>query len=145
MDAKKLFNVVMYVLSIITLIFKIYDYKGANEIFIISSAFMIYSLFKYAIADNALAGMSNRLNYFLVGLLLITIISIVFKNMHWHGLTILVFIDYLFFICTPILLVFQKDSACVSKQFMIIYSLQMLYIITLMRHNPIVQFLENSI
>ena len=145
METKKIINLIMVGLSIATLIFKMNQYSGANEIFIISVAVMLFSLFKYALADNVIAGMGNVLNYFMVGSVVITLFTIVFKNMHWGGETLLVMLSYLSIAITPLILIFQKDSVCVSKQFMIIYSLQVLYMITLMRHNPIVQFLENCI
>ena len=82
MDAKKILNIVAFALAVIGVLFKANHLPGAGISIMLSGVTMLLTLFMFGAKDNKEAGLSDGLNYFLVGTLALFIVGIVFKVQH---------------------------------------------------------------
>ena len=123
MNKKTIFNVAAFVMMVIGLLMKANHVAGADISIIFSIATLLYTIFIFAFKDNKEAGINDRMNYFLTGVLAFWFIVSVFKFEHWAGSSILVNLGYSFALMLPIIFFIQKENFKISKQFFITISI----------------------
>ena len=141
MNTKKILNIVALVLVVIGLFLKTNHFMGANIAIILSALTMLVTLFMFAVKDNKEAGLSDWLNYFLVGTLSLWIIGAIFKFQHWEGSAIFLFVGYALAPLVPIALIFQTSDFKISKQFFITFFIFFILLLGVVPRNP---YLHNT-
>ncbi len=144
MKTKSIVNILAFAFLVSGLLLKANHLAGANIAIILSSAIMLSSLFLFALKDNKESGMTDTLNYLLIGSVSFWIISTLFKFMHWPGSQIIAIIGYTLAFLLPIIFIFQKQDFKISKQFFITFLTFFILIIGLIPHNPISRFLGDG-
>ena len=140
MNTKTILNIASFALMAVGIALKASYMAGGPIAIILSCAIMLYSLFMFTVKDNKEAGLTDGLNYFLIGTLTLWIIGSIFKIQHWPGAGIFVYIGISLGIILPIILIIQKAEFKISKQFLIIFCIFfMLITCVFIRNNPVVQ------
>ncbi len=123
-----------WLLIFIGILFKAYHWPGANVSILLSAILMIVSLFAFAIKDNRLAGASDGLNYFMVGMLTMFIVVTIFRMQRWPGADHLVMVAFPLAFVFPLFLIFQKGEFKISRQFAITFFTYFILFISLFRN-----------
>ncbi len=128
---KTILNVIALTLAIISVIFKLNQMPEVSIPFVLSIAMILVLLFFYAFKDNKEAGMSQSLNYLLIGTLSLFAIGFLLAEMHWYYIHLISIIATLIAVITSGLLVFLKQTFTVSKQYIIVFFIYMILLISL--------------
>lgn len=118
---KKILNLLALILVIAGLCLKMNGIEGANIVILISAVTMLLSHGLFTINDNKEAGLSNWLNYLLVGILTLFIVGALFKILHWPFSTMLLVAGFGLLPISILALIFQKEESKISKQFFITF------------------------
>lgn len=144
MNTKSILNIVAFVLVIIGVLLKTNSKVGANIAIILAGATLLLGLFMFAFKDNKETGMTNGLNYLLVGTLAFLIVGAEFKGQHWTGWPLILGIAYILAFIVPIIFFSQKNDFKISKQFFISLYLFFILVLGLLPHNPISRTINNE-
>ena len=82
---KKILNLLAFGLTIAGICLKVNDLRGADILLVLSAATLLTSLIVFTIKDNKDAGLSNWLNYLLIGIVALFIVGATMKFQHWPG------------------------------------------------------------
>jgi hypothetical protein len=137
MKTINILNTITYVLILIGIIFKNAHYPGANIILLIGISGMLSSVVIYGMNEANETGMSKSLNYTLIIGLIIYIVALTFKLFHWPGGNMMMLLGYFIAIIIPVLMITQKSSFAVSRQYFTSFLLYFLLLIGTLPHNPI--------
>jgi heme/copper-type cytochrome/quinol oxidase subunit 4 len=144
MNAKKILNIVAFALAVTGVLCKANHWPGASIALILSAVTMLLSLFMFGVKDNKEAGLSNGLNYFLVGTLALFIVGIIFKIQHWPSAGIFVVIGYALAFLLPIIIIAQKSDFKVSRQFTVTFLTYFIILISLFPNNPVEKYFKGG-
>ena len=140
MNTKAILNSVAFALMIIGIALKASYNPGGTTAIILSSATMLLTIFMYGVKDNKEAGLTDGLNYFLIGTLAFWIVGAVFKMQHWPGAGLFVYVGIPLGIILPIVLILQKADFKIAKQFLVTFLIFFMLITSVfIRNNPVVQ------
>ena len=144
MNTKKFLNIAAFALVMIASFLKANHLIGGSIAGPLSVIAMLASLFMFAVKDNKEAGMSDGLNYFLIGTVTFWIIGTTFKFYHWAGSEIFVYVGCALAVILPIILMVQKDDFKVSKQFIITFFTYFLLLLAILSHSPLITMLRGG-
>ena len=144
MNMKKILNIAAFVLAVAGVLSKANHWPGANIALILSGATMLVTLFLFGVKDNKEAGLSNGLNYFLVGTLALFIVGIIFKIQHWPSAGIFVVMGYALAFLLPIIIIVQKRDFKVSRQFTVTFLTYFIILISLFPNNPAEKYFKGG-
>jgi hypothetical protein len=102
-------------------------------------------LWNYGLPANREAGISNKLNYFLVGTMSVFLVGLVFKFLHWPGAGIFVVVAYGLAFSIPLVMMAVKNDFRISRQFATTFFTYFILLIGLFPNNPISKFLGNGV
>ncbi len=140
MNTKTILNIAAFALMAMGIALKASYIAGGTIAIILSSATMLYTIFMFAIKDNKDAGLTDGLNYVLIGTMALWIIGSIFKIQHWPGAGIFGFVGIFLGIILPIILILQNTEFKISKQFLITFCILFMLITSVfIRNNPVVQ------
>lgn len=141
MNTKTILNIVAFALVVIGILLKALYIAGGPIALILSAAIMVLTLFMFAIKDNKEAGLTDGLNYFLIGTLAFLIIGAIFKIQHWPGAGLFIIPAYVLIFILPVILFLQKGDFKISKQFFITFSIYFILAVSVfIRQNPISEY-----
>lgn len=116
---RKILNILALGLVIAGVMLNKCDLMGGSIVLILATVTLLLSLGLFAIKDNKEAGLSNWLNYLLVGIISLLIIGTTMKSQHCGGFHFLIMAGFALLPIALIALIFQKDEVKISKQFFI--------------------------
>ncbi len=145
METRKILNCIAFALAVIGIIFKANYFPGANISIVLSGLIMLVTLIMFTIKDNKQAGLSNRMNYFLVGTMAFFIVGLIFKFQHWPSAGMFVIVGYILGFILPIVLIMQKNDFKVPGQFLVTFFTYFILLIARFPNNPISKYLGNGL
>lgn len=126
---RKILNLLALGFVITGLVFQSCNCMLGSIALILSAVTMLSSLLMFSVKDNRVAGLSNWLNYFLVGIVALLIIGTTMKLFHWPGAMFLLMPAFGLLPIALIALIFQKDEVKISKQFFITSSIFFIFLL----------------
>jgi membrane-associated HD superfamily phosphohydrolase len=85
MNSKKVLNGAALVLGLLGVYFKVQWWAGADVLILLGFAMLLVSVLGFTARANAEVGTSGALNYVMVATLVVGIMGVVFKFLHWPG------------------------------------------------------------
>ena len=138
MNTKTILNITAFALVVIGILLKALYIAGGPIAIILSGVIMLLTLFLFAAKDNKEAGLTDGMNYFLIGTLAFLIIGVIFKIQHWPGAGLFINPAYALIFILPVILFLQKGDFKISKQFFITFSIYFILVVSVfIRQNPI--------
>ncbi len=131
---KKILNLLAVGLTIAGICLQANNITGGDFLLVLSAATLLTSLIVFTIKDNKDAGLSNWLNYLLVGIAALFIAGATMKFQHWPGGALVSLIAFVLLPISIIALIFQKEEVKISKQFFITSGLFFMFLLGTTAH-----------
>ncbi len=141
---KKTVNILAFLLVVVGLVLKANSYSGATIAINLAGVALIASMLLFGIKDNKEAGISDGLNYFLVGALVLITFGKLCNENEIPGRGMITILVYLVFLALPLVLIVQKKEFTVSGQFVFSVFLFLLLLLGTLKGNPLPHYFGNT-
>lgn len=116
MNSRKALNGAALVLGLLGVYFKMHWWAGADALILLGFGALLVSVLAFTTRANAEVGTSEALNYVMVATLVVGIMGVVFKFLHWPGGSVFVMASSGLLLVLALMLIAAKKTVF-SHQF----------------------------
>ncbi|RAK68237.1 hypothetical protein [Hymenobacter edaphi] len=115
---KTVLNAAALLVGLTGLFFKASHWAGADILILTGFVLLLVSILAFTVSANAEAGVSAPLNYLMVGVLTVGVVSALFRMMHWQGGAMLGVVMVALMVLLCVMLLAGKGNIGASRQFL---------------------------